>query len=273
MPKGKKFTPEQLHFLEEQYQKLTVADLSVAFNKRYRRAQTPGSIKVCLRNHRIRCDHKSKGYRGQLMNAKQYAWVKERYREIPRTPLTAEFNAMFGKNITVVQMTTFLKNHGVLSGRDGKYKEGRPSTPAMRAALMRPGQTNSTSFKPGPRPDQERPMWSERVDTKGSVWLKIPEADPHRPGVPYRWVPKAPVVWEQANGPKPPKHIITFKDCDQLNCDLGNLICISRQLLFRLNKYDYMRQPAALRPSIFAIAELEVALFARQKEHAEGDHG
>jgi hypothetical protein len=49
-------------------------------------------------------------------------------------------------------------------------------------------------------------------------WIRIAKA---------KWVHYHRWVWEQANGPVPPKHVVIFIDNDTLNCELSNLKMIS----------------------------------------------
>ena len=73
----------------------------------------------------------------------------------------------------------------------------------------------------------DRPVGFERIDGDGYVRFKAPE---------YKtMVVKHRYVWERNNGPIPSGMMVTFRDGDARNCDIGNLMLISRSELVRYN--------------------------------------
>jgi hypothetical protein len=75
------------------------------------------------------------------------------------------------------------------------------------------------------------------------------------------------VIWEQTHGrPIPKGKIVAFKDSNPLNCDIDNLMLISRHELLIMNKYKYKIQPQAIKPSLVAISKLHVKTSEKQKE-------
>lgn len=90
-----------------------------------------------------------------------------------------------------------------------------------------------TQFKPGQKPHTTAPVGAYRINvTKGIPRLEQKTND--KPGPNHvRWIPVARLVWEQHNGPIPPKHIIVFADSKQATTVLeeitvDKIICISR---------------------------------------------
>lgn len=73
-------------------------------------------------------------------------------------------------------------------------------------------------------------------------------------------------VWEQTHGPVPDGMVVVFRDGDKLNINPQNLMIVSRAELLRLNKRGYKNAPADLKPSILALAKLEVKTFSKQKD-------
>lgn len=83
----------------------------------------------------------------------------------------------------------------------------------------------ATQFKPGNRPHNVCPVGYESFRSykggSGYMYIKVRDGEPMV--LKHRW------VWEQANGPIPEGYNVTFRDGDPRNCDLGNLMLISRE--------------------------------------------
>jgi hypothetical protein len=78
-----------------------------------------------------------------------------------------------------------------------------------------------TMFKKGNKPNNTREpnATSIRTDSHGRKYQysKIEDS---------KWILTHRLMWEQANGPIPPKHIVRFIDGNTMNLDLSNLECI-----------------------------------------------
>ena len=58
--------------------------------------------------------------------------------------------------------------------------------------------------------------------------------------------------------------VVAFKDGDRTNCEPENLMLISRAELLVLNQHGYGEMPAELKPSVLALARLEVKAFSKK---------
>lgn len=79
-----------------------------------------------------------------------------------------------------------------------------------------------TQFKPGDKPHNTKPLYSERISKDGYVEKKVRETG-RQFVLKHRW------IWEQQHGPIPSGHIVIFKDGDKKNLSLDNLELISRK--------------------------------------------
>lgn len=87
---------------------------------------------------------------------------------------------------------------------------------------------NKTSYKKGNKPHNTRSL--------GEIWIR---ADKDKD---YKYIKTekgvellSHYIWKKHNGEIPAKHIIRFKDGDSMNCDIDNLMCISRAENARMN--------------------------------------
>jgi len=156
---------------------------------------------------------------------------------------------------------------------NGRFKKGNKP---WNAGTKGQGLTgaNKTSFKKGNVPPNRKPLGSERICSKdGYILINIAERNPHT-GFPTRYKHKHVHMWEQDHGPVPKGMIVAFRDSDKLNIDPENLMLISRAELLVLNQYGYKETPDELKPSVLALAKLEVKIFAtgnRKEQHANSN--
>lgn len=120
------------------------------------------------------------------------------------------------------QVRNAMKNRGIKTGRDGKFKKGYvPPNKGTRGLMRR----NSGTFKKGHRPHNE-------LDGVGHISVRMyKRAGKARKMIKIatgRWMLLNRYIWEQAHGSIPKGMMIMHKDGDALNCDISNLSLISR---------------------------------------------
>jgi hypothetical protein len=89
----------------------------------------------------------------------------------------------------------------------GRLKPGNVP-PNKGTHFVAGGRSAETRFKPGSKPHTTRPVGSYRINPDGHLQQKISEASGSNS---KRWRGVAELVWCEANGPLPPKHIVVFK--------------------------------------------------------------
>ena len=193
---------------------------------------------------------------------KHLDFLRTGYASMPIAALTTAFNAHFGVDRTRQQIKTAVHNRGIVCGRTGRFEKGQQAWNKGVKGYMGP---NVTSFKKGHKPANWEPLGTERIDAKdGYIQIKVAERDPYT-GFPTRYKLKHVYLWEQMHGPVPKGHAVAFRDGKKLNCVPENLMLVTRAELLRLNKYHYIEQPEEIKPSVLALAKLEVKTFELQK--------
>lgn len=190
----------------------------------------------------------------QRYTTEEVAFLKANHEGRTRLELATLFMAKFGREITLKQVKSFVANRGLNSGLTGRFEKGQ--TPWNQGKTGYIG-ANATSFKKGNLPHNHRPLWSERVSRDGYVEISVPEPNPYT-GYPSRFKHKHVWLWEQANGPKPKGSAVIFRDGNNRNFDLDNLLLVTRAELLALNANDYKSLPDELKPSVLALSRLEV---------------
>lgn len=198
-------------------------------------------------------------WRSTLLTPEQHEYLVAGYTVWPRNELVARMNERFGLSLSIKQLATYTKNHGIRSGRSGQFKKGEKPHNAGTKGVMKP---NSGSFKPGDRPQTWRPIGSERITDEGYRQRKITDTG----YTPADWVEVHRLVWQEHHGPIPDGHVVTFIDGDRLNCAIGNLELVSRADHGARSKLGYYAMPAELKPAMANVVSLRRAIIKRNRD-------
>lgn len=148
-------------------------------------------------------------------------------------------------------------------GQMHRFTKGHvPANKGLRRPGFSRGRMQETQFKKGERTNW-MPVGSVRF-MDGYHYTKVSDV----PKVPYmvNWKPTHVLRWVELHGPVPPKHVLKCVGADKGDPDPSNWTCIPRGLLPRLNGihgHGYDTAPAALKPTILALAQLEHAIGER----------
>jgi hypothetical protein len=182
----------------------------------------------------------------------QLNFIRDNCKLLEDAKLAEAFNATFGLNKTAGNMKSTRTNHGFLTGRTGRFSPGQKPSPNAR-----PAGPNSTSFKKGNRPHNWMPVGSERVNGDDYIDVKVAE--------PNVWVYKQRLIFEAAHGPIPDGHCVIFKDGDNRNFDISNLVLVDRKELAVMNKMQVGSLPVELKDSGLLLAKLKIKTAAARR--------
>lgn len=184
----------------------------------------------------------------------QAAYLKEHITGSTRKNLTGQFNKHFDLQLSLSQITAYLKNNGLKSGVDARFHSNQiPHNKGKKGT----GGWAPTQFKTGHKPHNHKPVGTERINTVGYVDVKIAE--------PNKWRAKHLWVWEEANGPVPKGHVVIFGDGNRHNFEPGNLILVSRKQLVVLNKNNLIQGDADLTRTGIAVADIYMKIAQLKK--------
>jgi hypothetical protein len=136
-----------------------------------------------------------------------------------------------------------------------RYSRG--SIPWNKGQRHMPTGNEGHRFAVGNLPHTSLPLGAERW-RKGFLYRKVSEA---RYGTARRrWKRVHHILWEEANGPIPPGHVVHFIDGDSTNLAFSNLACVHRGVLAWIAR-NYPEKPAdpEISRTLIALAELELS--------------
>lgn len=144
-------------------------------------------------------------------------------------------------------------------GAGRRFKKGQVPPNKGRFGYHAPGAEKGW-FKKGHQRNDTAPVGAERVCSKeGYILVKVAD----RGGYALPWRAKQRLVWEQHHGPIPAGHIVTFRDRNKLNCDIDNLVLITKAENMRRNTIHNYPEP--IKKAILTLGQLKRRINERDK--------
>ncbi|MUG45503.1 HNH endonuclease signature motif containing protein [Paenibacillus woosongensis] len=257
-----RWTDEQKNYIREIAQGRYNSEIVDLFNNRFGTEISEGQIKSFKANHKIKSNVPRKRTTGDegLFTLEQKEFIRQNVEGRLNQELADLVNEKFGLQITARQMNTYKKNHGLVSGLDFRFPKG--FTPANKGTkgLYNVGG-NRTSFKPGHKPSNYKPVGYERIDRDGYTLIKVSDEGPWN----KRWRHKHKVIWEEKHGPIPKGHVIIFADQNKRNIHLDNLILIKQSQLSVLNRKGLLHNDAELTKTGIIMADIYRKISERKR--------
>lgn len=231
-----RYPPEVHEFVKEWAPKLRDPELAKACNEKLGTSFSASSMKS------FRGNHGYKNYMPKLTTEEywkyqtrwpkgMYEFVRDNSWNVSSKDMAEMVNEKFGTNFTATMMKQFRQRNRIKSGLTGWYQKGHaPGTKGKTIEEIckydpeKLARVRATQFKKGNNPINELPVGSIVVNSegyklrkkqmKGSLW--------------ERWEMLHRAVWEENNGPIPDGMVVIFRDSNKLNCDIDNLMLISK---------------------------------------------
>lgn len=228
-----KYSPEVHEFVKKWSPKLRDDDLAETCNKELGTHFTKSSMKAFRSNHKY--------YNGMKQWTKEEYWkYQKRYPQgmyefirdnswgVGSKEMAEMVYEKFGYKFTANGMKQFRQRHGIKSGVTGWFRKGRdPGNKGKKQSeFMSPEaieRTKATRFQKGTIPPNTKPVGTISI-VDGYKLIKLTDKGPHW----KMWKPLHRYVWEQHNGPIPKGMLVVFKDQDPMNCDIDNLMLVTR---------------------------------------------
>ena len=178
--------------------------------------------------------------------------------------IQSAFKEKFGKCLTYAQIKSFKGNNKICSGIDTMFKKKHvPANKGKKMSAEQYAKCKGTMFKKGKDPQNYRPVGSQWITKDGYIEIKVKD-----PGM---WKLKHRVIWEEHNGEIPQGEIVIFKDNNPLNCNIDNLMLISKGENVRVNAMGGGCYTGQAKETAVAIARLDILISKRRKKRKDGN--
>lgn len=219
----------------------------------------------------------------------EIAYVRDRYADTSTSEIARQLARSPGavyqcaKKLGIEKSPTYLKTtwlqNGHSIGRATRFHKGHtPANKGLRRPGWAPGRMADTQFKRGDRSGMAarnwKPIGTILTDSEGYQRIKIREAEygkePAGFGNCRVWPFHHRYLWEQANGPIPEGHIVTFRDGNRQNCTIENLDLMTLADNARRNSM-WTKLPRELAEAIQLTGAIKRQLRRRQGDGQEHD--
>ena len=256
---GRGYPPEVHAFIRENVKGRTVEELANMTNAAFGTSFTPSSMQAYKKNHKLKSDLPP-GYR-PIRHSKTFPqnvadYIRDNYKGVGPTEMAARLNEMFGTSYNVSQINRYYQRHQYKSGLTGHFEKGCIPANKGRKGYYAPGAEKGF-FKKGNTPHNKLPVGTIKQKTDGYLWKKIGEGG-------RDWRQLHILLWEEANGPIPDKHLIVFRDGNPLNCVLENMMMVSTAENGIMNRYGLRSSNPELTETGLLVAKVKIA--ASEKE-------
>ena len=269
-----KYPQEIEDFVREWSPKMRDQELAAKVNETFGTDFTAQRMKAFRGNHGIR------NYQKQLSKEEywkyqtkypqgMYEYIRDNSWGVSSKEMAERVKELFGYEMTPTCMKQFRQKHGIKSGVTGWYRKGHP--PGTKGKTLEEickndpeklARVRATQFKKGDRPVNELPVGSIVVNSDGYKLRKKQMEGTLR----ERWEFLHRAVWEEHNGPIPKGMVVTFKDSNKLNCDIDNLVLISKGENCTLTRLGLRFEDPDLTETGISIVKLKQATAKAQKK-------
>ena len=230
---SRRYTAEQKAWLKAYIPGHHHADTAKTFTEKWPGTpMTENAVKAYSNNHHIPCGRHYDGHPSKFPEDVR-DFLQENYKGHSNAELYQLICDRFGMVMTLSQVKAYKKNHHLDSGQTGYFEKG--SIPMNKGKtwddfMPKESQMRSrkTCFAAGHVPHNHLPVGTVVKTTDGYMAKKI--------GEPNKWEYIHRATWESYHGPIPAGMCVAFKDGNTENCDINNLMLITRAENARLNQ-------------------------------------
>ena len=274
--------PKEVHeYVKENCKTMRDRELAEACNELFGTSFTPQTMKHFRGNHKYRNDlgqwSKEDYWKYQTRYPQgMYEFIRDNSWGVSSKEMAEMCNEKFGTNWTQTGMKQFRQSHGIKSGVTGWYQKGHePGTKGKTIEEIcgydeeKLARVRATQFKKGQRPQNELPVGAVVVNSEGYK-IRKKQMD----GTLWeRWEFLHRAVWREHYGEIPEGMMIIFKDNNRLNCDISNLMMITKNENAVMNKLKLRSQDPDLTETGVNLAKLKLAAKERRKKKRDKDNG
>lgn len=247
--KKSKYTQEQIDFIVEKYRKSLAREVQTEFERIFGFQIPEGTIRTLASKNGNYQKDKCK------YTQEQIEFVKELYNEFNAEESAKKFNEKYNTNLNSSNFRSLANYYGVKCPREYGFKPGKKLSPEIYEKCKK------TMFKKGHKTYNVKPIGSERFD-RGYVYIKIDDK---------KWITKQKHIYQQHYGPIPDGYQVIFADGNSLNCDIDNLILVSKREMRYINSnHLYIRNNEKIKfnESIVKLTKLNLKIYDKEKKDA-----
>lgn len=249
----------------------TTRELASMISEHFGIEMTESKMRAYMKNHKLKNGNPTGRQKGQvtsLFPQDVIDYIVANHKGNGHQKMADLVNEKFGTKYTKGQIKAFYGRNKLNSGLTGRFEKGHvPANKGTHPPTR--GRMAETQFKNGHLPHNTKPIGYERITRDGYIEVKI-KMRPSSPLCNDNFVAKHYLVWEEANGPVPKGHKLTFLDGDKQNCSLDNLKLVTNAEHLEMTRLGLRSSDPKLTETGLLIAKANRACHDRKKKLKEG---
>ena len=253
------YTEEHRKFFLDYVPGHTCAEVAEEFNRRFDIKITAAKVHSYKTNHKIRSGTLRgipKGT-GLVFLPEVCEFLRNNNTGKTAAEMAELLNNMFGTKYTKDQVKAVRARMHIKSGLTGHFEKGHVPANKGKKGVYSKGAEKGW-FKKGHVPHNKAYIGDEAWTTDGYLKVKIAE--------PNVWRFKHIMEWEKHNGKVPDGYCISFKDGDHCNCNIENLICITKAENSVMNAQKLRSSSPEITETGVTLAKLNILISEIQRE-------
>lgn len=283
------YSAEMQHFIRENVDGRTNAELAELVNERFGTAFSPSQMKEYKSSRHLSGNTRRRCVENYPREVEEY--IANNYGGCSPREMSRRVNKIFGFDFSADQIRTYYRKHGLRSGCKAhiftgeikkyildNYAEIGPKRMAalvsekfdiaVTAEQMRSLYDNHDLASHAPHGGRDiLPVGHEKRSFDGSVLVKVSGM-----GDNAVYVRKHRLIWEQAHGSIPEGSYLVFLDGDKSNCQLENLRLVTRQEFSTLVHQNLLTSNPDANESAILIARIRATIKNRSKVAKKPSH-
>ena len=258
--------PKEFHeFMREYIPGHSAAEISEEVKRRFNIELGQTAVKAYKCNHKIKSGTPKgipKGHASDEYPQHIKDYILKYHKGVGPKGMAEKLNETFGTNYTRKQLKAYYGNHDLNSGTTGYFEKGHvPQNKGKKLEYIHPNM-EATLFKAGHVPHNKLPIGSIIMKADGYMWQKLGEGA-------RDWRQKHILVWEEAHGPVPDGHLVTFKDGDRTHYDLENLALVTMAESLELTRRGLRSKDKDLTETGILIVRLNCKVREKRKKEKQ----
>lgn len=216
-----KYPAGMVEWVKENYINLTLPELTEICNEKFKTNLSKKAVSSMKKRYGLTGAPKEKIY-SKTFPKEICCFIEKNYQGTGHQQMADLIKQELGQEYTRQQIKSYYANHDLNSGLTGHFVKGQPSH--NKGVKMSPEvyeKAKATMLKPGSRPHNTNEVGDIVLATIGYYKIKIAEPDV--------WKFCHIKAWEDAHGKVPEGMMVSFKDGNRENWDIGNLMLITNE--------------------------------------------
>lgn len=185
--------------------------------------------------------------KSNIFNDEQIDFIQKNGVDRFRKETLELLNKAYGTTFTLNQLGGFMSRNKIKTGMVATFEKGKaPWNKGKKVKTV--GRMRETQFKKGQPPVNWCPVGSERTTKDGYIQVKV--------GEPSKWELKHRVIYRKLIGEIPKGHVLLFNNQDTTDCNIDNLLLVSRRQLAILNRRKLLGRSKEANKSALLVADL-----------------